>query len=136
MKNLNSDIIAEGIDKSFIGVWLEVLAFVVIFIGILFIILVGYSLIQDKIYKHNHPELENMSITTQGPSCFPYNSVECKVLIGNDSMTFLSIQLRRTCGYDEANIQYELTKPWLEQQIKEDNEMYHRNLKVRWLECN
>ena len=137
MKKMSKEQLSEAIEEGiFKGFWKPFWLFIIILlcfvIVISLLVFVGEKYQDWKCYKENNCSVYQI----QEQSCFPLENLNCHVAIGNETTIFWTTGYFTICGYQEANAFYEQLKPRIEEDIKIDNQIYHRNSKIRYLECN
>jgi hypothetical protein len=107
---ITSDIIAEGIDRSIFGQTFKALIYVILFIEIIVLLVIGLGLIT----QHFNP-IDYSNIGTSESSCFPLTNLECEITENMPTIdgvieTRIHIAFANVCGYEEANEYYENVK--------------------------
>ena len=126
-KQISSETIAEGIDKSLVGLTIKS---ILIIAGILSALII-LAFIGNLIYNHFNPQEQTAMVDTH---CGNLENLYCKVSIGNSSINDY-ITSFSVCGYQEANAFYEQIKPSIEEDVKNNNLKFNLNFKIKYLEC-
>ena len=133
MKNKElTEAIAEGIYEGF---WKPMFYFIVVIV-VFGLVFSGLMIYGDWKYNKCYQDGTCQQSVIQGQSCFPLESLECHVVIGNETTIFWDTGHFAICGYQEANALYEQIKPRIEEDVKIDRRIYHRDSKIKYLECD
>ena len=135
--------IREGINQSrddFANQIIKASLFCLVIVAI--ITLVGAFAVVPLVNKYNHnkcmknPE-ECFQITMVAErDCFPYENLNCAVIVGDSTNEYAFWSNFRVCGYQEANALFENMKPRFEEDVIKTNKEEGLNFKIKRWECN
>ena len=127
MKEINSDTIAEGIDRSLIGK----LIFGSIIFFIVFVVAMFAGGILGIIGNYYNSDIQ---MVAPERDCFPLENLDCEIVVGNDTMSYEKMG-GPICGYQEANAWNNYVRPLLQKDADDVNSKYNTNFVVKEMEC-
>lgn len=121
-----SESIQEGINKSFVGVFLKSLYIATIIVVCIGVILFIYSINSND--KEDYAVASNSYCQQSG-----LEELECSIIVGNETSEETSDSFI-VCGYQEANAIYNQIKEAIEYKFKDTKILDYTEIK--YMECN